>query len=99
MFFIYYFYCFRLLFTKKILGWYYNKKLTKNQSKLKTLKEEKKKTLDKVMDTETYKVAKEILEKFAPEQIRKPGFGSVTGSELTPVKALQSPTNAGIVEL
>lgn len=27
--------------------------------------------LDEVMDKEVYKVAKEILEKFAPEQLRK----------------------------
>jgi hypothetical protein len=36
------------------------------------MKEEKKRLLEDVMDKETYKVAKEILEKFAPEQLRKP---------------------------
>lgn len=56
---------------KRGLTWYYNRKISRNQTKLKTLKEEKKKVLDKVMDTETYKTAKVILEKFAPEQIRK----------------------------
>jgi hypothetical protein len=35
------------------------------------MKEEKKRLLEDVMDKETYKVAKEILEKFAPEQLRK----------------------------
>lgn len=41
------------------------------------------------MDTETYKVAKTILEKFAPEQVRKPGYMS-SSSDSTPVKP--SPT-------
>jgi len=35
------------------------------------MREEKKKLLENVMDTETYKVAKEILEKFAPDQLTK----------------------------
>lgn len=35
------------------------------------------------METETYKSAKVILEKFAPEQLRKSG---TTSSELTPAK-------------
>jgi hypothetical protein len=35
------------------------------------MKEEKRKLLEDVMDKETYKVAKEILEKFAPDQLRK----------------------------
>lgn len=35
------------------------------------LRAEKKKILDDVMEKETYKVAKEILEKFAPDQLKK----------------------------
>jgi hypothetical protein len=35
------------------------------------MREEKRKLLEDVMDKETYKVAKEILEKFAPDQLRK----------------------------
>lgn len=61
----------RLILIKKFLAWYYNRKIAKKQIKLSTLKEEKKKTLETVMETETYKVAKTILEKFAPEQFRK----------------------------
>lgn len=67
-----------------MLTWYYNRKLSRNQLKLKTLKDEKKKMLDKVMDTETYKSAKIILEKFAPEQIRK---STSTTLELTPSRS------------
>jgi hypothetical protein len=35
------------------------------------MREEKKRILEDVMEKETYKVAKEILEKFAPDQLRK----------------------------
>lgn len=38
---------------------------------LSDLRAEKKKILDDVMEKETYKVAKEILEKFAPDQLKK----------------------------
>ncbi|RZC37065.1 lunapark, partial [Asbolus verrucosus] len=60
-----------LIFIKRILTWYYNRKIRKNQQKLTNLKDEKKKILEDVMDKETYKVAKTILDKFAPEQIKK----------------------------
>lgn len=54
--------------------WYYNRKISKKQSILLKLREEKKKTLDIVMEKETYKVAKGILEKYAPEQIQRPNL-------------------------
>ena len=41
----------------------------KNEEKLQKLKEKRTKILNEVMETETYKVAKEILEKYAPEQL------------------------------
>lgn len=53
------------------MQWYFKRKLSKNESNLKRLKADKKKILEEVMDTETYKVAKDILEKFAPEQLNK----------------------------
>lgn len=53
------------------MTWYYRRKLTRNQEKLHDMREEKKKLLEDVMDKETYKVAKEILEKFAPDHLRK----------------------------
>lgn len=61
---------FRILITKKIVSWYYKTKITKNQEKLINLQEEKEKILDTVTETETYKKAKEILMKFAPDQLR-----------------------------
>lgn len=53
---------------KKFLTWYYNRKIKKNEKKLITLKENKKKILENVMETETYKVAKSILDKFGNER-------------------------------
>ncbi|GJQ66367.1 hypothetical protein Trydic_g4403 [Trypoxylus dichotomus] len=57
--------------TKKGLTWYYKRKITRNQMKLRKLSDEKKKILENVMETETYKKAKVILEKYAPEQVRR----------------------------
>jgi len=63
--------CFSVILVKRLVTWYYRRKLTHNQEKLHDMREEKKKLLENVMDTETYKVAKEILEKFAPDQLSK----------------------------
>lgn len=68
---------------KRLLTWYYRRKIINNDTTLSKLRSEKKKLLDHVMDTETYKVAKGILEKFAPDQIRK----SPISFELTPFKS------------
>lgn len=69
-----------------MFAWYYNRKISRNQLKLKSLKEEKKKMLDKVMETETYKVAKVILEKYAPEHVRKSVVPAST-TEFTPSRS------------
>ncbi|XP_026273757.1 endoplasmic reticulum junction formation protein lunapark-A isoform X1 [Frankliniella occidentalis] len=63
-----------VLLLKRILTFYYSRKITKNEQKLCDLRAEKKKILEDVMDKETYKVAKTILEKFAPEQLRSKGL-------------------------
>ncbi|KAI4468499.1 endoplasmic reticulum junction formation protein lunapark [Holotrichia oblita] len=46
------------------------------------LSDEKKKILENVMETETYKKAKIILEKYAPEQIRKSNSFPVPSSDI-----------------
>ncbi|KAJ8307457.1 hypothetical protein KUTeg_015541, partial [Tegillarca granosa] len=51
---------------KKILHWYFVKHLALNE-----LREKKKKILEDVMETETYKKAKEILEKFDPNRFKQ----------------------------
>lgn len=62
---------FSIIFSRKLLSWYFRRKLSKNEFNLKTLKANKKKILEEVMDKEVYKVAKEILEKYAPDQLTK----------------------------
>ncbi|XP_025832690.1 endoplasmic reticulum junction formation protein lunapark-B isoform X2 [Agrilus planipennis] len=61
-----------IIVLKRTMAWYFNKKITKAQTKLSKLQEEKKRLIDKVMETETYKVAKQILDKYAPDQNKKP---------------------------
>ncbi|XP_066956687.1 endoplasmic reticulum junction formation protein lunapark-A-like [Macrobrachium rosenbergii] len=56
---------------KRLLTWYYRRKISKNEQKLKSLRERKAKILEQVMETETYKVAKEILETYAPDQLHR----------------------------
>ncbi|KAF7410391.1 hypothetical protein HZH68_004772 [Vespula germanica] len=59
-----------ILFTKKMVSWYYKRKISRNQEKLITMQQEKSKILDEVTETETYKKAKEILLRFAPDQLK-----------------------------
>lgn len=59
-----------ILLTKKMVTWYYKRKISHNQDKLVTMQAEKKKILDEVKETETYKKAKEILLKYAPDQLK-----------------------------
>jgi hypothetical protein len=43
----------------------------REQEKLLELYKEKARLIDVIMETETFKVARELLEKYAPEQLRK----------------------------
>ena len=67
-----------LFLFKRILTWWYHRKIQKNEEKLQKLKEKRTKILNEVMETETYKVAKEILEKYAPEQLIRSSSGVPT---------------------
>ena len=49
---------------RRLLTWWYHRKIIRDEKKLQLLKERKVKILDEVMEKETYKVAKEILDKF-----------------------------------
>lgn len=69
MFSIFHNYFFRALYYYKLDVWYYNRKILLYKKKLIELRSEKKKILDEVMENETFKVAKEILEKYAPDQL------------------------------
>ncbi|CAG5119008.1 unnamed protein product [Candidula unifasciata] len=56
---------------KKLLHWYFVKRISSNDLALQQLRERKKQILEDVVETETYKRAREILEKFDPGRLRK----------------------------
>jgi len=56
---------------KHFIDYYYNRQSNKKDKQLKKLIDDRKEILENVMDTETYKVAKKILEKFCPETKKK----------------------------
>jgi len=58
---------------RRLLTWWYHRKIINNEKKLELLKQRKLKILDEVMEKETYKVAKEILDKFGDKST---GVGS-----------------------
>ncbi|XP_063976459.1 endoplasmic reticulum junction formation protein lunapark-A isoform X1 [Diachasmimorpha longicaudata] len=96
-----------IVFTKKLVTWYYKRKISRNQEKLSIMQEQKKKILEDVTETETYKKAKEILMKFAPDQLRmtpltpQPASKVVTSPASTPrcpstpQGTVRSPTGGG----
>jgi len=61
---------------RRFLTWWYHRKIIKNEKKLELLKQRKLKILDEVMEKETYKVAKEILDKFGDKSTGSSGSGS-----------------------
>ncbi|XP_008427299.1 protein lunapark-B-like isoform X1 [Poecilia reticulata] len=66
-------------FIRKLLLFLFSKLTERNNDKLEDLKACRKKILEEVMETETYKTAKLILERFDPEAKNRHGL------ELTPV--------------
>ncbi|KAL1430597.1 hypothetical protein MTO96_000289 [Rhipicephalus appendiculatus] len=60
-----------IILAKKLLQWYFRRKIERKNEELTDLIKQKRSVLDNVMETETYKVAKEILEKYDPETLRK----------------------------
>eukprot|EP00096_Caligus_rogercresseyi_P002878 TRINITY_DN1522_c0_g1_i1.p1 TRINITY_DN1522_c0_g1~~TRINITY_DN1522_c0_g1_i1.p1 ORF type:complete len:660 (+),score=163.51 TRINITY_DN1522_c0_g1_i1:126-2105(+) len=68
-------------YLKRGLSWWYSRRLNQNEDKLKELRDKKSKILDEVTEKETFKVAREILEKYAPESLSK--YGMVSGYGLS----------------
>ncbi|XP_054712213.1 endoplasmic reticulum junction formation protein lunapark-A-like isoform X3 [Uloborus diversus] len=60
-----------LYILKKFLHWYFHQKLRNNDEALQDLKRRKKTLIEFAMETETYKVVKELLEKFDKESHKK----------------------------
>ncbi len=55
----------------RLLRWHYTRRMRKNAEKSVELRKKKQKILEDVMDTETYKVAKEILDKYGDKTAQK----------------------------
>uniref|UniRef100_A0A1A7WRT2 Endoplasmic reticulum junction formation protein lunapark n=1 Tax=Iconisemion striatum TaxID=60296 RepID=A0A1A7WRT2_9TELE len=73
-------------FIRKLLIFLFSKRTERNNDKLEDLKATKKKILEEVMETETYKNAKLILERFDPEAKKKAELESTpVRSPVTPV--------------
>ncbi|KAM9847434.1 endoplasmic reticulum junction formation protein lunapark-B isoform 2-T3 [Aulostomus maculatus] len=70
---------------RKLLIFLFSKRTERNNDKLEDLKAAKKKILEEVMETETYKNAKLILERFDPEAKKKAELDS------TPVRPQMTP--------
>ncbi|CAH0754342.1 unnamed protein product [Bemisia tabaci] len=79
--------------SRRFITWYYQRKIKQTQKKLIDLRAQKKRILDEVMNNETFNKAKEILEKYAPDQLPK-GSGMVVpllGHRATPVSGAKTP--------
>ncbi|KAM3862929.1 endoplasmic reticulum junction formation protein lunapark-B-like [Diretmus argenteus] len=72
-------------FTRKLLIFLFSKRTERNSEKLEDFKVAKRKILEEVMETETYKNAKIILERFDPEAKKKAEL------ESTPVRPQMTP--------
>lgn len=70
---------------RKLLIILFSRRTEKNNDKLEDLKAQKRKILEEVMETETYKNAKMILERFDPDSKRKHELESTpAGPQMTP---------------
>ncbi|XP_019900052.1 endoplasmic reticulum junction formation protein lunapark-B isoform X2 [Esox lucius] len=76
-------------FMRKLLIFLFSKRTEKNNDKLEDLKAEKRKILEEVMETETYKNAKSILERFDPEAKK------IVEMESTPIRPGQMTPRPG----
>jgi len=65
-----------LVILRRFLTWHYHRKNRNNDKKLQDLLEKKSKILEEVMEKETYKTAKDILEKFDPARLNRPIIGA-----------------------
>lgn len=78
---------------KRLVAWYFQRKVNKNSSQLQELRTEKKQLLEQVMDKETYKVALELLHRFSekPALLRTNPQQSSDASPRTSLKDATSP--------
>lgn len=79
---------------KWLTAWYFENKIVSNREKYAELKKERERILEDVMDNETYKVAKEILEKYAPSELLPKYLAKQQSTTVTPVSSLRQETSA-----
>lgn len=82
----------RAWISHKGIRWYFNRQIVSNSEKSVELRKRKKKILEEVMDTETYKVAKEILDRFGDKPQNTPFEAK---GPLTPTSNLIRPSAPG----
>lgn len=69
-----------LLLCRKTVQWYSRWSLDNEETRLRKLHKEKKRILEMVCETESYRVAAELLEKYDPKQLRRRERGPVQPS-------------------
>jgi len=79
---------FRIMLLRLGVKFYYTRKIRNNDKRLVDMRSKKKQIIEEVMDRETYKVARSILEKFAPESLG--GKGMYSGAAYGVVKPQSS---------
>ncbi|XP_060808651.1 endoplasmic reticulum junction formation protein lunapark-B [Amyelois transitella] len=82
------------IFLRSSISWYYKRSLEKNRMTLSKMREEKKKILEEVMNTETYKVAKELLDKYGTPDEQSKALRPFVPSANVPGKTPSSPIQA-----
>lgn len=60
-----------LVLCRKIVQWYSHWSIDNEEARLRKLRKQKKKILEMVCETESYRVATELLEKYDPKQLRR----------------------------
>ncbi|XP_013115368.1 endoplasmic reticulum junction formation protein lunapark-B [Stomoxys calcitrans] len=86
---------FIIILLRHLFTWYFQRKLNKNSKKLTVLRAEKKKILEQVMDKETYKVAVNLLSRFADKPSRS-AFSAASSTMRTPLKTNQPSLNRSL---
>lgn len=76
---------------RKVVQWYSRWSLDNEEARLRKLRKEKKRILEMVCETESYRVAAELLEKYDPKQLRR--------HERTPPQRPLSPLNTTLTKV
>lgn len=92
-----------LVLCRKIVQWYSHWSIDNEEARLRKLRKQKKKILEMVCETESYRVATELLEKYDPKQLRRrenpsdrptsPMNASLTKFTASPIRSPQQQHN------